>query len=146
MQGEGGINVASASWLQRLRELTAARGILLILDEIQAGVGRTGTFFAFEAAGIVPDIVTVSKSISGSGLPMSLVLLRPEVDVWKPGAHTGTFRGNNLAFVSAASPSRPTGPTRRSPTASPRSRAAARRARTHRRRPPRTWRSCAAAA
>ena len=101
VQGEGGINVASATWLQRLREITAARGILLILDEIQAGVGRTGAFFAFEEAGIVPDIVTVSKSISGSGLPMSLVLLRPEVDVWKPGQHTGTFRGNNLAFVSA---------------------------------------------
>ena len=101
VQGEGGINVASVPWLQRLRAITEARGILLILDEIQAGVGRTGTFFAFEHAGIVPDIVTVSKSISGSGLPMSLVLLRPEVDVWKPGAHTGTFRGNNLAFVSA---------------------------------------------
>jgi len=101
VQGEGGINVASVPWLQRLRAITAERGILLILDEIQAGVGRTGAFFAFEAAGIVPDIVTVSKSISGSGLPMSLVLLRPEVDVWKPGAHTGTFRGNNLAFVSA---------------------------------------------
>ncbi|HEU4758281.1 MAG TPA: diaminobutyrate--2-oxoglutarate transaminase, partial [Agromyces sp.] len=91
VQGEGGINVASAPWLRRLRAITEARGILLILDEIQAGVGRTGTFFAFEHAGIVPDIVTVSKSISGSGLPMSLVLLRPEVDVWKPGAHTGTF-------------------------------------------------------
>ncbi|SFR70666.1 diaminobutyrate aminotransferase apoenzyme [Agromyces sp. CF514] len=101
VQGEGGINVASAAWLQRLRAITADRGILLILDEIQAGVGRTGAFFAFEESGIVPDIVTVSKSISGSGLPMSLVLLRPEVDVWKPGAHTGTFRGNNLAFVSA---------------------------------------------
>ena len=101
VQGEGGINVASAAWLQRLREITAARGILLILDEIQAGIGRTGAFFAFEESGIVPDIITVSKSISGSGLPMSLVLLRPEVDVWKPGAHTGTFRGNNLAFVSA---------------------------------------------
>lgn len=101
VQGEGGINVASAPWLRRLRAITEARGILLILDEIQAGIGRTGTFFAFEHAGIVPDIVTVSKSISGSGLPMSLVLLRPEVDVWKPGAHTGTFRGNNLAFVSA---------------------------------------------
>ncbi|MET1016317.1 MAG: aminotransferase class III-fold pyridoxal phosphate-dependent enzyme, partial [Leifsonia flava] len=75
--------------------------ILLILDEIQSGIGRTGSFFAFEESGIVPDIVTVSKSISGSGLPMSVVLLRPEVDVWKPGAHTGTFRGNNLAFVSA---------------------------------------------
>lgn len=101
VQGEGGINVASAPWLRRLRAITEARGILLILDEIQAGIGRTGTFFAFEHAGIAPDIVTVSKSISGSGLPMSLVLLRPEVDVWKPGAHTGTFRGNNLAFVSA---------------------------------------------
>ena len=101
VQGEGGINVARAPWLRRLRALTEARGILLILDEIQAGVGRTGAFFAFEESGIVPDIVTVSKSISGSGLPMSLVLLRPEVDVWKPGAHTGTFRGNNLAFVSA---------------------------------------------
>lgn len=101
VQGEGGINVASAAWLQRLRAITAERGILLILDEIQAGVGRTGAFFAFEESGIVPDIVTISKSISGSGLPMSLVLLRPEVDVWKPGQHTGTFRGNNLAFVSA---------------------------------------------
>lgn len=101
VQGEGGINVARVEWLQRLRAITEARGILLILDEIQAGVGRTGRFFAFEHAGIVPDIVTVSKSISGSGLPMSLVLLRPGVDVWKPGQHTGTFRGNNLAFVSA---------------------------------------------
>lgn len=101
VQGEGGINVASVHWLQRLREITEARGILLILDEIQSGIGRTGKFFAFEHAGIVPDLITVSKSISGSGLPMSLVLLRPEVDVWKPGAHTGTFRGNNLAFVSA---------------------------------------------
>jgi diaminobutyrate-2-oxoglutarate transaminase len=101
VQGEGGINVASAAWLQRLREITASRSILLILDEIQSGVGRTGAFFAFEESGIVPDLVTVSKSISGSGLPMSLVLLRPEVDVWQPGQHTGTFRGNNLAFVSA---------------------------------------------
>lgn len=101
VQGEGGINVARVEWLQRLRAITEARGILLILDEIQAGVGRTGRFFAFEHAGIVPDIVTMSKSISGSGLPMSLVLLRPGVDVWKPGQHTGTFRGNNLAFVSA---------------------------------------------
>jgi diaminobutyrate-2-oxoglutarate transaminase len=101
VQGEGGINVASAPWLQRLRRITAERGILLILDEIQSGIGRTGSFFAFEESGIVPDLVTVSKSISGSGLPMSLVLMRPEVDVWKPGQHTGTFRGNNLAFISA---------------------------------------------
>lgn len=101
VQGEGGINVASAAWLQRLRTLTADRGILLIVDDIQAGVGRTGGFFSFEDSGIVPDIVTVSKSISASGLPMSLVLMRREVDVWKPGAHTGTFRGNNLAFITA---------------------------------------------
>ncbi|MBP1325835.1 diaminobutyrate-2-oxoglutarate transaminase [Leucobacter exalbidus] len=101
IQGEGGINVASIAWLRRLREITEARGILLILDEIQAGVGRSGDFFSFEAAGIVPDLVTVSKSISASGLPMALVLLRAEVDVWEPGAHTGTFRGNNLAFISA---------------------------------------------
>ncbi len=99
VQGEGGINVASAQWLQRLRAITAARGILLIIDDIQAGVGRTGAFFSFEESGIVPDLVTVSKSISASGLPMSLVLLKPEVDVWEPGAHTGTFRGNNPAFV-----------------------------------------------
>ncbi|MGO3146325.1 MAG: diaminobutyrate--2-oxoglutarate transaminase [Leucobacter sp.] len=101
VQGEGGINVASASWLQRLRALTEAHGILLIVDDIQAGVGRTGTFFSFEESGIVPDIVTISKSISASGLPMSLVLMRREVDVWQPGAHTGTFRGNNPAFVTA---------------------------------------------
>ncbi|MET0861656.1 MAG: diaminobutyrate--2-oxoglutarate transaminase [Microbacterium sp.] len=101
VQGEGGINVASAAWLQRLRAITHERGILLIVDDIQAGTGRTGAFFSFEDAGIVPDIVTVSKSISASGLPMSLVLMRPEVDVWQPGAHTGTFRGNNLAFITA---------------------------------------------
>lgn len=101
VQGEGGINVASAAWLQRLRAITHERGILLIVDDIQAGTGRTGAFFSFEDAGIVPDIVTVSKSISASGLPMSLVLMRREVDVWQPGAHTGTFRGNNLAFITA---------------------------------------------
>lgn len=100
VQGEGGINVASAEWLRRLRAITEARGILLIIDDIQAGVGRTGTFFSFEESGITPDLVTISKSISASGLPMSLVLMRPEIDVWEPGAHTGTFRGNNLAFVS----------------------------------------------
>lgn len=102
VQGEGGINAASAAWLQRLREMTRARGILLIVDDIQSGVGRTGRFFSFEDAGIEPDIVTVSKSISASGLPMALTLFRRELDVWEPGAHTGTFRGNNLAFVTAA--------------------------------------------
>lgn len=101
IQGEGGINVARPEWLRRLREITSERGILLILDDIQAGVGRSGDFFSFEEAGIVPDLVTVSKSISASGLPMALLLISPDADVWKPGAHTGTFRGNNLAFVTA---------------------------------------------
>ncbi|MEV8337091.1 diaminobutyrate--2-oxoglutarate transaminase [Leucobacter sp. NPDC077196] len=101
IQGEGGINVASPEWLQRLRAMTEARGILLIVDDIQSGVGRSGAFFSFEQSGIVPDLVTVSKSISASGLPMAILLMRPEIDVWQPGAHTGTFRGNNLAFVSA---------------------------------------------
>src|SRR5690606_28193817 len=70
-------------------------------DDIQAGCGRTGSFFSFEPAGIQPDIITLSKSLSGYGLPMSLVLIKPELDIWKPGAHSGTFRGNNLAFVTA---------------------------------------------
>jgi diaminobutyrate-2-oxoglutarate transaminase len=76
--------------------------MLLIVDDIQAGCGRTGTFFSFEPAGIKPDMVTLSKSLSGYGLPMALLLYRPELDVWKPGEHNGTFRGNNHAFVTAA--------------------------------------------
>jgi len=103
VQGEGGVNVASAPWLRALREVCTERGILLIADEIQIGVGRSGRFFSFEEAGIVPDIVTLSKSLSGYGFPMSLVLIRPEFDVWKPAMHTGTFRGNTIAFVGAAS-------------------------------------------
>ncbi|HWT40401.1 MAG TPA: diaminobutyrate--2-oxoglutarate transaminase [Dongiaceae bacterium] len=99
VQGEGGVNVASAEWAKRLRDLTAERGIILIVDDIQAGCGRTGEFFSFEFTEIQPDIVVLSKSISGIGLPMSLVLLKPELDIWKPGQHNGTFRGNNLAFV-----------------------------------------------
>jgi diaminobutyrate-2-oxoglutarate transaminase len=101
IQAEGGINVASPEWLRGLSELCARHGILLIVDDIQVGAGRTGEFFSFEAAGIVPDIVTLSKSLSGYGLPMSLVLMKRELDIWKPGAHSGTFRGNNMAFVAA---------------------------------------------
>jgi diaminobutyrate-2-oxoglutarate transaminase len=101
MQLEGGVYPASADWLRRLRALTERHGVLLIADEIQAGCGRTGSFFCFEHAGIVPDIVTVSKSIGGYGLPLSLTLLRREIDVWEPGEHTGTFRGNQLAFIAA---------------------------------------------
>ncbi|MEX0958446.1 MAG: diaminobutyrate--2-oxoglutarate transaminase [Burkholderiales bacterium] len=101
VQGEGGVNVASTEWLQRLRALCDKHDMLLIVDDIQVGCGRTGTFFSFEQAGITPDIVTLSKSLSGFGLPMALVLIRPELDVWKPGSHSGTFRGNNLAFETA---------------------------------------------
>ncbi|WP_227999139.1 diaminobutyrate--2-oxoglutarate transaminase [Nocardia australiensis] len=101
VQGEGGINVASAQWLRQLAELCAARGIMLIVDDVQMGCGRTGPFFSFESAGITPDIVTLSKSIGGYGLPMALVLFKSELDQWAPGEHNGTFRGNNPAFVTA---------------------------------------------
>ena len=102
VQSEGGINVASTRWLQSLQALCRERGILLIVDDIQVGNGRTGMYFSFERAGLDPDIVILSKSISGFGLPMTIVLIRPELDVWKPGEHSGTFRGNNLAFVAGA--------------------------------------------
>ncbi|MFZ3439644.1 diaminobutyrate--2-oxoglutarate transaminase [Vibrio harveyi] len=101
VQGEGGLNVASNEWLQRLSKLCKAHDILLIVDDIQAGCGRTGTFFSFEPSAIKPDIVTLSKSIGGYGLPMAIVLLKPELDKWKPGEHNGTFRGNNHAFITA---------------------------------------------
>ncbi|MFI5801294.1 diaminobutyrate--2-oxoglutarate transaminase [Streptomyces sp. NPDC051561] len=101
VQGEGGINVASPEWLRALAALCRRRDMLLIVDDIQMGCGRTGAFFSFEDAGVVPDIVTLSKSISGYGLPMSLCLFREELDVWEPGEHNGTFRGNNPAFVTA---------------------------------------------
>ncbi|SDK86724.1 diaminobutyrate--2-oxoglutarate transaminase [Streptomyces indicus] len=102
VQGEGGINVARAEWLRQLADVCKRWDMLLIVDDIQMGCGRTGGFFSFEEAGIVPDIVTVSKSISGYGLPMSLCLFKPELDIWEPGEHNGTFRGNNPAFVTAA--------------------------------------------
>jgi diaminobutyrate-2-oxoglutarate transaminase len=101
VQGEGGLNVAGAPWLRRLRALCDEHEIVLIVDDIQAGCGRTGTFFSFEQAGLKPDVVTLSKSLSGYGLPFAIVLLKPELDVWKPGEHNGTFRGNNHAFVTA---------------------------------------------
>lgn len=101
VQGEGGLNVARVEWLKRLEGICRAHNILLILDDIQAGCGRTGTFFSFEPAGINPDIICLSKSISGYGLPMALTLIRPEYDKFGPGEHNGTFRGNNAAFVTA---------------------------------------------
>ena len=101
VQGEGGLNVASVAWLKRLEQLCRRHDMLLIVDDIQAGCGRTGTFFSFEPAGIRPDIVTLSKSLSGMGLPLAVTLIRPDLDRWEPGEHNGTFRGNNHAFVTA---------------------------------------------
>ncbi|MFW3616049.1 diaminobutyrate--2-oxoglutarate transaminase [Billgrantia antri] len=102
VQGEGGINVAGLDWLKRLERICRDNDILLIVDDIQAGCGRTGKFFSFEHAGIKPDIVTNSKSLSGFGLPFAHVLMRPDLDKWKPGQYNGTFRGFNLAFATAA--------------------------------------------
>ncbi|MGX5845045.1 diaminobutyrate--2-oxoglutarate transaminase [Mesorhizobium sp. ArgA1] len=101
VQGEGGLNVASAAWLRKLAAVTQRHGALLIADDIQAGVGRTDAFFSFEAAGLRPDIVTMAKSISGYGMPMALVLIERKLDRWEPGEHNGTFRGNCPAFVTA---------------------------------------------
>lgn len=103
IQGEGGINVANSKWLKSLNQICHEFGILMIVDDIQVGCGRTGTFFSFEDHGIEPDMVVMSKSLSGFGMPFSLLLLKPELDKWKPGEHNGTFRGNNLAFVTAKS-------------------------------------------
>jgi len=102
VQGEGGLNVASAPWLRRIAAIARRHGALMIVDDIQAGCGRTGGFFSFEDMGFVPDIVTMAKSLSGMGLPFALALFRPELDQWSPGEHNGTFRGNNHAFVTAA--------------------------------------------
>ncbi|QQE79311.1 diaminobutyrate--2-oxoglutarate transaminase [Alicyclobacillus sp. SO9] len=101
VQGEGGVNVASAAWLQKVEAICRKHDILLIVDDVQMGCGRTGSFFSFEDAGIKPDFVCLSKSISGYGLPMALTLIRPELDVFEPGEHNGTFRGHNPAFVTA---------------------------------------------
>jgi len=102
VQGEGGLNVARQEWLAQLAALTKRLGALLIVDDVQAGCGRTGDFFSFEGAGISPDLICLAKSIGGLGLPMALLLIKPEHDQWSPGEHNGTFRGNNLAFVAAA--------------------------------------------
>lgn len=101
VQGEGGLNAANPDWLRRIAGLAKDAGALLIVDDIQAGCGRTGGFFSFEDMGISPDIVTLAKSISGFGLPMGLVLVKPEHDVMGPAEHNGTFRGNTHAFVTA---------------------------------------------
>jgi diaminobutyrate-2-oxoglutarate transaminase len=101
VQAEGGIRVASPEWLTAVAAVARRHQIPLIVDEIQTGCGRTGTFFSFERAGLYPDIVCVSKAIGGCGLPLAIVLIKPHLDLWAPGEHNGTFRGNNLAFVAA---------------------------------------------
>ncbi|MFE7296905.1 diaminobutyrate--2-oxoglutarate transaminase [Streptomyces sp. NPDC057579] len=103
VQGEGGLHTAPRPWLARIRELADATGALVIVDDIQAGCGRTGTFFSFEdAPELSPDLVCLSKSLSGMGLPMAALLIRRGIDQWAPGEHNGTFRGHNLAFVAGS--------------------------------------------
>lgn len=102
VQGEGGINVASENWLREVSQLAKDFGALLIIDDVQAGCGRTGKFFSFERAGIKPDIVCLSKSIGAFGIPMALLLFRDDLDIWNVGEDNGTFRGNNIAFVAAS--------------------------------------------
>jgi diaminobutyrate-2-oxoglutarate transaminase len=101
IQAEGGMNAASSAWLADIQRICRKHGVIFIVDDIQAGSGRTGDFFSFEFANIEPDIVCLSKSLSGSGIPLAVVLIRPDIDAWKPGEHSGTFRGNNLGFVTA---------------------------------------------
>lgn len=101
VQAEGGIWVFEKDYLQRLRKLCDDNDILLIVDDVQVGNARTGTFFSFERANIVPDMVTLSKSIGGYGMPFALTLIKPELDIWAPGEHNGTFRGNQLAMVAS---------------------------------------------
>lgn len=101
IQAEGGIHPLPVEWLKRVEEFCHKHGILLIVDDIQVGCGRGGSFFSFERAGIKPDMVSMAKSIGGYGLPMAILLFKPELDIWSPGEHNGTFRGNQLAFVAA---------------------------------------------
>ncbi len=101
IQAEGGIRVFDVEWLQRVRKFCDDNDILLVVDDVQVGCCRSGDFFSFERAGIVPDIVTMSKSIGGYGMPLAITLFKPELDIWTPGEHNGTFRGNQLAFVAA---------------------------------------------
>jgi diaminobutyrate-2-oxoglutarate transaminase len=99
VQGEGGVIPATTDFLQGVRRVTRELGIPLIVDEIQCGCGRSGTWFAFEQHGIVPDVIIASKALGGLGLPISVILYDQALDAWEAGAHTGTFRGNHLAFA-----------------------------------------------
>ena len=101
VQGEGGVIPADLDWLRGLRRITEKAGVALIVDEIQSGFGRTGKMFAFEHAGIIPDVVVMSKAIGGS-LPLAVVVYRDWLDTWLPGAHAGTFRGNQMAMAAGS--------------------------------------------
>lgn len=101
VQGEGGVIPAPDAWLRGVRELTARAEVPLIVDEVQSGFGRTGRMFAFEHAGITPDVIALSKAIGGS-LPLAALVYRGNLDVWKPGAHAGTFRGNQMAMAAGS--------------------------------------------
>lgn len=102
VQGEGGLNAASPEWLHQIEAIARRHGALFIIDDIQAGCGRTGGFFSFDGMGLSPDMITMAKSLSGLGLPLAVTLIKPQYDVWKPAEHNGTFRGNNHAFITAA--------------------------------------------
>ncbi|GAA1306650.1 aspartate aminotransferase family protein [Pseudonocardia xinjiangensis] len=106
VQGEGGVVMADEDFVRRLRKLTWELGIPLVVDEVQTGCGRTGTWFAFEQYGIEPDVIVASKALSGIGQPVAIILFDERLDVWAPGAHTGTFRGNQLAFAAGAEAAR----------------------------------------
>jgi diaminobutyrate-2-oxoglutarate transaminase len=101
VQGEGGVNPAPDEWLRKVRDITGRRGIVLVVDEVQTGLGRTGSLFAFQRAGVRPDVVVLSKAIGG-GLPLAVIVYHRDLDLWKPGAHAGTFRGNQLGFAAGA--------------------------------------------
>lgn len=102
VQGEGGTIPADREFVQRVAASARACGAVLIVDEVQTGCGRTGTWFAFEQYGIEPDIICASKALSGAGMPLGIIIYREELDVWRAGAHTGTFRGNQLGFAAGA--------------------------------------------
>lgn len=101
VQAEGGIQIFDVEFLKNIRAFCDENDILLIVDDVQVGCARTGTYFSFERAGIVPDMVCLSKSIGGYGMPFALTLFKPELDLWTPGEHNGTFRGNQLSIVAA---------------------------------------------
>ena len=103
IQAEGGVNCASREWLHAVQDLAKDVGALFIVDDIQAGCGRTGSYFSFDGMDLDPDIITLAKGLGGYGTPIAMNLNKPDVDRhWSPGAHTGTFRGQGLSFVAGA--------------------------------------------